>query len=373
MRRLIVFAGILSAATVLLAPLSAASLRVLIVGDTNDRSIGKSVVTDVANFEAFARQVASRTGLTLDMKTIKGGDLKSKNITNAVNSLKADKEDAVIFYYSGHGFRTQKVKTRWPLLYIPDAGQKGVDFQWVIDTINAKNPRMLLAISDSCNNFIDMPQAGINSRAMLEDSDEAWRKLFVEFSGRIYASGSTVGQMSFGQDAVGGAFTSRFLSIVRAEVKKADPKWDYIMQMATRQIYIGSPQQKTQDPQYELVKGAAVQQPQAEVTQAPQQAHEETTSEREEECKSLSEFEAALVSVKDSMPVKLDFRRQRDDVKSYQEFVAALLQAGGDQQMVKLAKTMDQGLKGRNWPRFRSAVWAYHNRVSKIHKDYCTQ
>ncbi|MFZ5628670.1 MAG: caspase family protein [Spirochaetota bacterium] len=355
------------------SPVAAASLRVLIVADTNDRSIGKSVVTDVNNFEAFARQIASRTGLILDMKTIKGNDLKSKNITSAVNSLKAEKDDTVIFYYSGHGFRTQQVKTRWPLLYIPDAGQKGVDFQWVIDTINAKNPRMLLAISDSCNNYIDMPQAGINSRAMLEDSDEAWRKLFVEYSGRIYASGSTVGQMSFGQDAVGGAFTSRFLSIVRSEVKKSDASWDHIMQLATRQIHIGSPQQKTQDPQYEMVKGPAQQTPQAEVTEAPQQAHEETSSEHEEQCKALSEFEAALVSVKDSMPAKLDFRRQQAEVKSYREFVAALLQAGGDQQMVRLAQTMDQGLKGRNWPRFRSAVWAYHNRVSKIHKDYCTQ
>ncbi len=189
----------------------------------------------------------------------------------------------------------------------------------------------------------------------------------------LHASGSTVGQMSFGQDAIGGAFTSRFLSIVRAEVRKAEPNWDHIMQLATRQIYIGSPQQKTQDPQYEMVKGAAVQQPQAEVTQAPEQAHEETSSEKEEQCNALSEFEAALLNVKDSMPMRLDFRRQRDEVKSYQEFVAALVQAGGDQQMVRLAKTMEQGLKGRNWPRFRSAVSAYYSRVSQIHAEYCQQ
>ncbi len=368
MRRLFFLLSLLAAAV---SPVASASLRVLIVADTNDRSIGKSVVTDVNNFEAFARQIASRTDLTLDMKTLKGADLRSKNITNAVNSLKAESDDTVIFYYSGHGFRTQKVKTRWPLLYIPDAGQKGVDFQWVIDTINAKNPRMLLAISDSCNNYIDMPQAGINSRAMLEDSDEAWRKLFVEYRGRIYASGSTVGQMSFGQDAVGGAFTSRFLSIVRSEVKKTDANWDHIMQLATRQIYIGSPQQKTQDPQYEMVKGPVQQTPQAEVTETPQHAHEETHSERDEQCQALSEFEAALTSVKDSMPAKLDFRRQKADVQTYQDFVTALLQAGGDQQMVRLAKTMDQGLKARNWPRFRSAVWAYHNRVARIHREYC--
>ncbi|GAB4426186.1 MAG: hypothetical protein OHK0011_07650 [Turneriella sp.] len=356
-----------------LSPVAAASLRVLIVADTNDRSIGKSVVADVNNFEAFARQIASRTGLTLDMKTIKGRDLKAKNITNAVNGLQADSDDTVIFYYSGHGFRTQKVKTRWPLLYIPDAGQNGIDFQWVIDTINAKNPRMLLAISDSCNNYIDVPQAGINSRAMLADSDEAWRKLFVEYSGRIHASGSTVGQMSFGQDGVGGAFTSRFLSLVRAEVKKADPDWDHIMQLATRQIYIGSPQQKTQDPQYEMASGPAKQTPQAEITEAPQQAHEETSSERDEQCQAISEFDGALTTMKDAMPLKFDFRRQQSELTSYREFVAAILQAGGDQQMVRLAKTMDMGLKARNWPRFRSAFTAYHGRVSQIYKDYCTQ
>jgi hypothetical protein len=271
------------------SPAFAGSLRVLLVGDTNDRSIGKSVVTDLANFEGFAQQISARTGLKLDLKVIKGAGLKSRPIMDAVKNLKVDSDDAVIFYYSGHGFRTQPVKTRWPLLYIPDAGTKGVDFQWVIDTIDAKKPRMVIAISDSCNNYIDLPQAGINSRAMLEDQDEAWRKLFVEFSGRIYASGSIVGQFSFGQDATGGAFTSRFLSIVRAEVKSTTANWDNIMKLATRQIVINSPQQKTQDPQYELVKGEAVQTPQASVEQTHEihTAEPEPPEEHNEQCKAL--------------------------------------------------------------------------------------
>ena len=184
-------------------PLSAASLRVLIIGDTNDRSIGKSVVTDIGNFEKFARDIAANTGLTPDIRIMKGGDVKSKKITDAINALKIDSDDTVIFYYSGHGFRTKQVKTRWPLLYIPDAGTKGVDFQWVIDTLGAKNPRMLLAISDSCNSFIDTPQRSVNTRAMRPEQAAAWKKLFVEFAGRIFVSGSQVGQYSFGQDQTG--------------------------------------------------------------------------------------------------------------------------------------------------------------------------
>lgn len=357
------------------AELGAASLRVLLVGDTNDRSIGKSVVTDLANVEKFVKHVAAATGLTLDLKTIKGGALKSRAIMDAVKKLKVESDDAVIFYYSGHGFRTKDVKTRWPLLHIPDAGIKGVDFQVVIDTLNQKNPRMLLAISDSCNSFIDTPSRSVNTRAMRPEQEAAWKKLFVEFSGRIYASGSQVGQYSFGQDATGGAFTSRFLAIVHGAVTDAGANWDNIMRQATKQILINSPQQRTQDPQYELVKGQAIQQPLAEVENAPapQQAAPVTAEDNREDCKDIGEFQSAIAQVKDSMPAKMDFRRQAEDVAHYKELVQALLQAGGDKQMVSLSKTMDQGLRSKNWSKFRSAMWAYAGHLTELQQQMCSQ
>lgn len=376
--------------------LQAKTLRVLIVGDTNDRSIGKSVVTDIVNVEAFLREAAQKSGMAIDLKVLKGAEIKSKIITTAVTQIKVEPDDAVIFYYSGHGFRTQQVTTRWPLLYIPDAGTKGVDFQWVIDTINAKNPRMVLAISDSCNSFIDTPARSVNTRAMQKDQDAAWRKLFAEFSGRIYASGSIVGQYSFGQDATGGAFTSRFLGIVRGEATKADPNWDHIMKQASQKIHINSPQQKTQDPQYELVQGSQTQTPQFSLTPgapatAPAstaatptatspaatepheitEAHEETNEEHNEMCQNLTDFHSALAEVKTTMPAKFDFRKQRTELQNYEQMVQSLVAAGGDKQMVNLSKAMDQGLKRKSWPRFRSAVWAYEGHVNKLQQEAC--
>ena len=69
--------GIFVAALVFAATtqLGAASLRVLLIGDTNDRSIGKSVVTDLANFEKFTRDIAQNTGLPIDIRIIKGGEV----------------------------------------------------------------------------------------------------------------------------------------------------------------------------------------------------------------------------------------------------------------------------------------------------------
>lgn len=351
----------------------AASLRLLLIGDTNDRSIGKSVVTDLANVEKFAKDIAQNTGLTLDIKTIKGGGLRTKAINDAIKNLKVESDDTVFFYYSGHGFRTKDVKTRWPLLHIPDAGIKGVDFQNVIDTLSQKNPRMLLAISDSCNSFIDTPQRSVNTRAMRPEQAEAWKKLFVEFSGKIYASGSQVGQYSFGQDQTGGAFTSRFLAIVRGEVTDTRANWDNIMRQATKQIPINSPQQRTQDPQYELVKGQQTQQPVAQIDLTPpQQAAPVTADDSREECKDLGEFQSAIAQVKDSMPAKIDFRKQAEDVASYKELVKALLQAGGDKQMIALSKTMDQGLKAKNWSKFRSAMWAYAGHLTELQQQMCS-
>ncbi|MBX3723107.1 MAG: caspase family protein [Turneriella sp.] len=353
--------------------LQAATLRALLIGDTNDRSIGKSVVTDLANVEAFMRDIAAKTGLKLDLKVLKGAQIKSKIVTAAVNGLKAESDDTVIFYYSGHGFRTQQVKTRWPLLYIPDAGDKGVDFQWVIDTLQQKQPRMVLAISDSCNSFIDSPPRTMGSRSMQVDQEALWKKLFVEFSGRIYASGSQVGQFSFGEDSQGGAFTSRFLSIVRSEVKKNDTNWDTIMKQATKQIPINSAQQKTQDPQYQLVKGQAAQQPQASIEQEITAAEPASGNEANEQCQSISEFQSALASVKEQLPPKLNFYTQKDDVASYKDMVKALVEVGGDKPMVSFARAMDQGLKARNWGRFRMAFINYEGHITKLQKSTCGQ
>lgn len=371
MRKLIAIAlaiFVLSPATVF-----AAGLRVLIVGDTNDRSIGKSVVVDIKNFETFMRDTAAKTGLKLDLKVIQGAQVKSRIITDAVNKLKAESDDSVVFYYSGHGFRTQQVKTRWPLLYIPDAGEKGVDFQWVIDTIAAKKPRMVLAITDSCNSFIDTPTRSISSRSMQVDQEALWKKLFVEFSGRIYASGSQVGQYSFGQDETGGAFTSRFITIVRGEVKKSDTNWDTIMKQATKQILINSAQQRTQDPQYQLAQGEAAQKPEASIEQEISHGDSASGNEANEQCQSITEFQTALTELKAAIPAKFDFRRQKDDLESYKGMVTALVEVGGDKQMVSLSRTMDQGLKTRNWGRFRSAFFSYEGYIGKLQKSTCGQ
>jgi hypothetical protein len=71
------------------------------------------------------------------------------------------------------------------------------------------------------------------------------------------------------------------------------------------------------------------------------------------------------------MPAKFDFRRQRQELSGYQQMVTALVQAGGDKQMVQLSRTMQMGLRQKNWPRFRSAVWAYEGHIASLHSSAC--
>ncbi len=239
-----------------------ASLHAVLVGDTNDQTIGRSVETDLANFNKLLRSIEENTGLAVSKITVVGGELAAgrgrDTVLKKLQSLVvAGGQDVVIFYYSGHGGRMSTKQTKWPSLGIEGVSTRPdrlLDLDVVFDELQKKNPRLLIVFADACNSVIDAQRSFEKNT----ESAESYRKLFLGYQGTVIASGSKMGQYSWGNSEFGGLFTRQFLDSLNKNLASSNPTWENLMKDATRTISLSMPNAKQQ-----------VQTPQAEVQVEP--------------------------------------------------------------------------------------------------------
>ncbi|WP_411823565.1 caspase family protein [Leptospira sp. 'Mane'] len=231
-------------------PIFSQTLHVLIMADTFDETIGKSVKKDLNNFKDFAQKVATSTGMTLKMTTYQGDDYSSTNANNAIKSISPDANDTVLVYFSAHGSRTQSTPTKWPTIYFPD--EVSIDQNEIYKKLTKKKPRLLLVIADVCNVFADEDESVPNVIPRSMNSNEAlnYSTLFLNSKGSILASSSKPGQASIAYEK-GGAYTINLLSAIKNAVKSSTPpRWADIMKISAKPIDPNS--DSRQDPQFEL-------------------------------------------------------------------------------------------------------------------------
>lgn len=89
----------------------AANLHVLMVCDTNDHKIGQSIQIDIGRMKKQFKSIEKNTGLHLNLFLFQGSAAKPKEIIATLDSLDVEKDDVILFYFAGHGFRVEKKKT----------------------------------------------------------------------------------------------------------------------------------------------------------------------------------------------------------------------------------------------------------------------
>lgn len=230
----------------------AASLHTIIIGDTQDKRIGKTVELDLPKIREQGKKIADHTGLELKETIITGAHLNTKNVLEGLESLLFDEDDAVILYYSGHGYRTDNPKdNRWPNIAMPE--RKGINLEYMTEVLLNKKPRFILAIADVCNNVIKeafAPQTLIKRDFVSEKSvKENYTKLFVETKAVIIASGASPALFSYCDEKNGGHFTFHFLRFLNDELKKPSgtAEWESIFSKTKSHLF------KQQQPQYQII------------------------------------------------------------------------------------------------------------------------
>lgn len=217
----------------------AKTLHALIVADTGS---DMSLITrpDATNIQNELKIIAKHTESILKEKVFMGSEFKKEKVIDYIHAFQVDPSDVVVFYFSGHGYRTMQQTTPWPCLSF-EFYKIGIDMQWVVDTIWEKKPQLALIMSDCCNNYVERGFNPQMKNVLLNLHKQpprylGYRQLFSKAKGCIAISSCSAGQFSYGC-CCGGLFTNCFLASLNKEIAKPIPSWKCLLERATQ--YIG--------------------------------------------------------------------------------------------------------------------------------------
>jgi hypothetical protein len=176
-------------------------LHILIVGDTVDPGVGKSVETDIiALKELFENGIPpSKRSITI----LADDFLTPDSLFAAIDNLQVDADDSLLLYYCGHGIIDEEDNH----LFALTTGK--VPRSKILEAMQKKNPRLCVLISDSCA-ILTLPRIFPPAPHFKTVNSELMRYLFFCAQGLVDINSARSGEFAFCSDTIGGYFTDRF-------------------------------------------------------------------------------------------------------------------------------------------------------------------
>ena len=218
-------------------------IHLVVVAATEDPRIGFSVQKDVINFSSQIKDVATFLSLPLNYVEVSGKNFGKANLEAAVNNLRPQANDIVIFYYSGHGYSAeQNPREQYPQFDLrqsrfDDILKATVNASEILNRIQSKNARLNLVFTDCCNSNLGLLKPEGKNFALTTKSLLDWEKsfvydLFMKSKGSILATAAKKGQYAYGNTDVGGYFTSNLITSIEKYLSKfqtVSPSWQQII------------------------------------------------------------------------------------------------------------------------------------------------
>jgi len=219
--------------------LDAAQMHAYLVCDTEASNIGYSVGENLENLRRELYLASNYTGLEL-VEHIYSEKEATSQFLKDMKKLKVDRNDVVIFYWAGHGYRTESKDNPWPSFSFANEW-KGVDLNYVSQLLISKRPRLLLSWADTCNSYLPEyaapPLAHKTHFAAADIPAEVvkanYEALFLDSEGAYIASSSIPGQYSWYKIVGGGYFTNSLIASLQHEVHRMEgTDWSYVLERA---------------------------------------------------------------------------------------------------------------------------------------------
>lgn len=223
--------------------LCAAELYAFFVGDFHSLDIQQASRTDLKNMHEEAQRIAKYGNYKLKASFYAEEKKTGSKLLKALKKLAPQKEDMVLFYFSGHGYRPSKgYKNAWPYLDFPSE-KHGMSYNDVINHIANLNPGFTLLIADCCNWTIPyglgnppLLKGCIPKSASEKQVKKNYKKLFCDSKGVIAIAGAQAGQASYCK-SYGSFYTLSFLTGLHEVIQRqTDVSWQSILSIAENNL-----------------------------------------------------------------------------------------------------------------------------------------
>lgn len=183
----------------------APKLHTFIIADDTDASIGSMV--DYTNMQTCVKSIAEQSGLTpATLELFKKSGKNANALKTKLENLTCGSNDAVFFYYTGHGFNAQGSEF---------TSFQFDDIQFSMDYVTAQlgehHPRLLVVMYDACN-YMPASRRALPTRSNIAPRSEKLKTLFRNTAGVVKIASNTAGpdKFSIGLTDKGGLFTNVF-------------------------------------------------------------------------------------------------------------------------------------------------------------------
>jgi Caspase domain len=195
----------------------------------DNNAIAQSLRVDLATVSQMLDILEKRKIAEVHKTVIQGSNATLANIENALNTIQTEKDDVILYYFSGHGFM-EKGKT-----YMLTADEKNLGRDKVSSIIGSKNARLKMLISDCCSNSTDevTVSRSINKSSQKIEAgefDPIYKDLFLGYEGTMHLNAATEGEKAFSNNVQGGFFTYHLVK--EGLIKKPINNWTDIFNTA---------------------------------------------------------------------------------------------------------------------------------------------
>jgi hypothetical protein len=218
--------------------LIASTLHAIFVTDTI-HDINSITIPDLIRWQKELQVAAKSTNMILKEVCFDGERFKKGLVIDYLKALSLHSDDAVIFIFSGHGYRTKGKQSAWPFLMF-EFDKEGIDLKWIHETIREKKPRFSLILGDCCNNdlekgFVSEDKNIFVNLRLIPSKYEGYKQLFGRAKGHILICSCSPGNFSYGSH-LGGLYSQCFFVSMNRELSEKSPSWKKILERANGYI-----------------------------------------------------------------------------------------------------------------------------------------
>ncbi len=223
-----------------LLPVKSQSLHAILFADTQDSKVGKCDLQDFNNIAVEVSTIASATNMQLKRYYYKDNQCSSRNLSYVLSNLKTEKDDVIIFYYSGHGTRSQGDVSEFPQMCLGSHDQSAFyPLEKVLRQLLDQPARLKIVLGDCCNSYgygVSPKNYQTSSKTVLSKNPvSVYCNLFKNNQGFVISSGSQKGEMSAALTSLdgrplGGAFTLSLLCTLQQFASNGmSATWEEVM------------------------------------------------------------------------------------------------------------------------------------------------